>query len=515
LVCSFWEIMGRSTFEQTWPKRTRRAYCGRLMMTICDAASSGDLEKVKALLKDDPGLVFHNANSWGETPLHVAASNGHRGVAEVLLANGADVNARDNSGRTPLHPSAWNGHKAVAELLLANGADVNARDKSGGTPLHQYTREKISDGATEAACRDVAALLLAHGADVNATDSNGDTPLHMATGYRRRKDLMELLLAAGARVNVEGYEGRTPLLIAVNHGWGDKVQILLSSHASLPHNFRGPEALRGIVSLLSERDGPECAKARVAELLRPLVDPLIAELDSDDKMVRHYATEMLTMTGEVRVIGPLVKRLGHEDGTLSGQYYDKAARALAVLGGPEVVKAVAPKINDTNDKIRYNSAYVLGRVGNTEAISVLCPALNDAQADVRICVAESLAELARKGAALDDPPTVVASALRNYQRAETQREKIAMAGLLQTVAPRYLERLETDVLLLIASLRDADIFVDRTWDHLEKPEQHPIRFAELRVAAQTELVRRPQPRAQVSLSTPPPRPRRPWWKIFS
>ena len=64
-----------------------------------------------------------------------AAYEGHKDVAELLLANKADVNARDNTAMTPLHMAAIWGHKDVAELLLANKADVNAKDNNGGTPL--------------------------------------------------------------------------------------------------------------------------------------------------------------------------------------------------------------------------------------------------------------------------------------------------------------------------------------------------------------------------------------------
>jgi ankyrin repeat protein len=78
------------------------------------------LEKLKALLKGNPNLVF-SKDTNGMTPLYWAAARGHKDVAELLLANKAEVNAKDNHGQTPLHVAAAEGHKDVVELLRQHG----------------------------------------------------------------------------------------------------------------------------------------------------------------------------------------------------------------------------------------------------------------------------------------------------------------------------------------------------------------------------------------------------------
>jgi ankyrin repeat protein len=60
-------------------------------------------------------------NNYGATPLHTAAVNGYKDVAEVLLAYKADVNAKTNNGMTPLHLAVGAGHKDLADLLRQHG----------------------------------------------------------------------------------------------------------------------------------------------------------------------------------------------------------------------------------------------------------------------------------------------------------------------------------------------------------------------------------------------------------
>ena len=129
---------------------------------IHDAAKAGDTAGVQAEL--DKG-VDPNAPGGGSgvTPLHWAAMWGHTEVAELLIRIGAHVDRTDNSGNIALHYAALGAgfpktkrgdQKGVAELLIANGANVNVRRIDGKTPL---------DRANDSGGAELADLLREHG----------------------------------------------------------------------------------------------------------------------------------------------------------------------------------------------------------------------------------------------------------------------------------------------------------------------------------------------------------------
>lgn len=142
---------------------------------VFEASALGQIERVRELLKKDPTLV-KAFSPEGFTALH--GNLNHTGVVELLIDNGADINAvsKNNFVATPLQSALAMGWTDAAKLLIARKADVNCRGDGGFTPLHEAT----SNGQLE-----MARLLLEHGANLNARDDSGKTPLTIALEYKQ------------------------------------------------------------------------------------------------------------------------------------------------------------------------------------------------------------------------------------------------------------------------------------------------------------------------------------------
>jgi len=137
-----------------------------------EAATFGDLDRLAVLLADDPDLTGRRSGD-GFTALHLAAFFRQDDAVRLLLARGADPDARGTGWMTgtPLNAAASARQATVVALLLEAGADPDAVQRGGWTPLHSAAHN--GDART-------VELLLSHGADPSAVDDDGRSVGDMA-----------------------------------------------------------------------------------------------------------------------------------------------------------------------------------------------------------------------------------------------------------------------------------------------------------------------------------------------
>jgi adenosylhomocysteine nucleosidase len=155
---------------------------------VFEAACVGDLERVRALIAAQPNCI-DAVSPDGFGPAGYAAFFGHVALLQELVRRGAAVNAASRNAMRvcPLHSAAATADQAkaveLARVVLAAGADPNARQQGGFTPLH----EAVLNGNVE-----LIALLLRHGADPHVTNDEQVSPIDLAR-RAQRSDLLALL----------------------------------------------------------------------------------------------------------------------------------------------------------------------------------------------------------------------------------------------------------------------------------------------------------------------------------
>ncbi len=239
---------------------------------LAAAIRSHDLAQVTALLDAAPELL-HAGDPRGNQPIHWATMTRQLDVLDLLLARGADINARRQDGARPIQltngdyrfrgwrdvPRNW--HTTPAQVLahlIARGANVDIctaasigdlervktlldQDPTLANRVSEYVTYYVGSGAPlrNAAARghiDVVRLLLERGADPNLREE-GIAPhgyaLYMAVA-NGHYEIAKLLLAHGAYPNPEVESSADALSRAISKPDQPMIDLLCSYGAARP-----------------------------------------------------------------------------------------------------------------------------------------------------------------------------------------------------------------------------------------------------------------------------------------
>ncbi len=225
-------------------------------MTVCEAAQSGDLEQLRALLEAggdpneeeteevgpplaeaayydhvevarlllDAGADLYTPTQGGETPLLIAVQRGSLSVFRLLVERGYQMDSARDNAAWMLTQAAGQGQLEMVRWLLAQGVEVDATDFQGCTAL---TRGAHSDHL------EVVEELIHAGADVNHRDNDTETVLMWAADHAGNAAVLQALVLAGADVNARSDLDGTALAGTMRHGDLQMIQTLLDAGADV------------------------------------------------------------------------------------------------------------------------------------------------------------------------------------------------------------------------------------------------------------------------------------------
>lgn len=171
------------------------------------------------------GANVNAKNAKGETALMVLARlkndadprAGHNRIptAELLLKYKPDLFARNNENFTAFSIAVWHGDDEMLRFLLGKVKSLREAEQGEIMPLLCHAMVFNDE-------EDVVKILLKKKAEVNApchekTGPNFNAPIHLAVA-RGNSTVARLLLDYGADVRLKNVEGETPMQLAIyNH----------------------------------------------------------------------------------------------------------------------------------------------------------------------------------------------------------------------------------------------------------------------------------------------------------
>lgn len=164
-------VIGRSVFDEYWlgdfTISSRRlmtviiSYFVRLPREVCrlgmpslhSLAERGEVRKLREAIACLDSRDCEEWDETGTTPLHLACTEGHLAVVQMLIDVRANVDSLDCGGWTPLHNAIVEGNGDVVNILLDAGADMTIKADIGEESMCNALQMAEAQGEHDIALR--------------------------------------------------------------------------------------------------------------------------------------------------------------------------------------------------------------------------------------------------------------------------------------------------------------------------------------------------------------------------
>ncbi|XP_061906883.1 ankyrin repeat and death domain-containing protein 1A-like isoform X5 [Entelurus aequoreus] len=210
--------------------------------TFAMAAQHGCVQMLEMLMEPFYNMATMKPNKRGDTPLHLAARNGHLDAVQLLLLSFDTRDEVNMDGETSLYQAADSGQEQCVLALLQAGCDPNIQTTSKSSALHP-----VSERGDTA----LVQLLLEYKAYTDFQNEEMEAPLHLAV-KNSHIAVIHFLLEAGCNINSSNKRSQTAMHLAAELARIDVVEMLLKAEVDLTLQDRQGKTALGVAARADE-----------------------------------------------------------------------------------------------------------------------------------------------------------------------------------------------------------------------------------------------------------------------